>query len=436
MAMVGVLFVSCMGKDYAAPDLDADNAPWGNNDITETNVITIADLKEKYATVISNSSYNQITEDLQIKGIVTGNDYAGNIYQQVSLQDETGALIIGISASALYSYLPVGQQILVDLKDLYIGGYGKQCQIGALYTSTSSGNTSIGRMDRYTWQDHFRIVGSADEANATALCEDFDVSSISTDSYRVANCGKLMTIRGVSFKDANGTAVFAPDDGSVTLTSNCANRALSEYSSSYIVVRTSTYADFANETLPEGKKDITGIFTRYNNVWQILLRSTDDITEAQTAALDEPFDDDQGDFTIEDDYLEDGLSYVWSWASASYGMKASAYANSTNYASDSKLVSPAIDLSEYTSATLTFQQAGNYFSGTVSDECSIMVSTDKENWSELEVTGWPEENSWTFVTSTADLSAYAGKSEVYIAFRYTSTSTKAGTWEVKNVVVE
>ncbi len=441
MAMVGTLFASCMGSDYAAAELDADNAPYGNNDITETNVITIAELKEKYASVISNSGYEQITEDLQIKGIVTGNDYAGNIYQQVSLQDETGALIVGISASALYSYLPVGQQILVDLKDLYVGGYGRQCQVGGLYTSTSTGNTSIGRMDRYTWQDHFRIIGTADEAKADALCEDFDVSSISNDTYRTANCGKLMTIHGVSFKDANGTAVFAPDDGSVTLTSNCANRALSEYSSSYIVVRTSTYADFANEALPEGSKDIKGIFTRYNNVWQILLRSTDDITEAtssggSTAALDEPFDDDQGDFTIVDEYLADGLSYVWSWASASYGMKASAYANSTNYEAASMLISPAIDLSEYTSATLSFEQAGNYFANNVSDECSVLVSTDKENWSELEVTGWPTENSWTFVTSTADLSAYAGQSEVYIAFRYSSTASKAGTWEVKSVVVE
>ncbi len=436
MAMVGVLFASCMGGDYTAPELDPDNAPWGNNEITETNVITIATLKEKYASVIANSSYQQITGDIQIKGIVTGNDQAGNIYQQISLQDETGALLICINASALYGYLPEGQQILVDLKDLYIGGYGKQCQIGSLYTSPTSGRTSVGRMDRYTWQEHFRIRGNADVANATALCEDFDVSKISDESYRKANAGKLMTIRNVTFKDANGKATFAPDDGSVTLTSNCANRALSEYSSSNIVVRTSTYADFANQTLPEGMKDITGVFTRYNNVWQILLRSTDDIVDSQTAALEEPFDDDQGDFTIENESLGEGLNYVWSWAGASYGMKASAYANSTNYDSSSLLISPAIDLSGRTTATLTFQQAGNYFATTAGDDCSVLVSTDKKNWTELEVSGWPTENSWTFVTSTADLSAYAGQSEVYIAFRYTSTASKAGTWEIKGVVVE
>lgn len=435
MAMVGVLFASCMGSDYAAPDLDPDNAPWGNNEITETHVITIAELKDKYASVISNSSYEQVTEELQIKGIVTGNDYAGNIYQQISLQDETGALIIGINASSLHGYLPVGQQILVDLKDLYIGGYGKQCQIGGLYTSTNTGRTSIGRMDRYTWQEHFRIVGTADEANAEALCEDFDVSKINDETYRTENAGKLMTIRGVSFKNADGTSTFAPDDGSVTLTSNCANRALNEYSSNNIVVRTSTYADFANQALPEGTKDITGIFTRYNNVWQILLRSTDDIVDTKTSAFSEPFDDGQGDFTIEDESLPEGLSYIWSWASAAYGMKASAYYNSTNYESASKLISPAIDLSGYTTATLSFEQAGNYFSS-VSADCSILASTDKENWTELEVSEWPEGNNWTFISSTADLSSFAGQSEVYIAFRYTSSSLKAGTWEVKNVVVQ
>jgi hypothetical protein len=45
------------------------------------------------------------------------------------------------------------------------------------------------------------------------------------------------------------------------------------------VVRTSTYADFANKTLPQGEVDITGIFTRYNDTWQVLIREESDIVE-------------------------------------------------------------------------------------------------------------------------------------------------------------
>lgn len=433
MAMVATLMVSCMGSDYAAPGLDPDNAPWGNNEITETNVVSIADLKARYASTIASNGYVKIEEDMQIKGVVTGNDYAGNIYQQIPVQDETGALVVGVSASALHGFLPEGQEILIDLKDLYIGGYGEQCQIGSVYTSPNTGKTGIGRMDRYTWQKHFRLIGEADVSKADALAEDFDPSKLTDASYMEANAGKLMTIRRVSFLNADGKSVFAPDDGSVALTSNCANRALKEYSSKNIVVRTSTYADFAQEVIPEGTKDIKGIFTRYYDTWQILLRSTDDITDSQTAALEGLFDS-QGDFVIEDKQLPDELTYIWTW-SGSYGMKASAYLNNTNYASESWLISPVIDLSQLTSATLTFQQAGNFFSDMQAD-CSVLVSTDRQNWEPLTVEGWPEGSSWTFYDSTADLSAYAGQSQVYIAFRYTSSDMKAGTWEVRNVVVE
>ena len=433
MAMVATLMASCMGSDYAAPGLDPDNAPWGNNEITETNVVSIADLKARYASTIASNGYVKIEEDMQIKGVVTGNDYAGNIYQQIPVQDETGALVVGVSASALHGFLPEGQEILIDLKDLYIGGYGEQCQIGSVYTSPNTGKTGIGRMDRYTWQKHFRLIGEADVAKADALAEDFDPSKLTDASYMEANAGKLMTIRRVSFLNADGKSVFAPDDGSVALTSNCANRALREYSSKNIVVRTSTYADFAQEIIPGGTKDIKGIFTRYYDTWQILLRSTDDITDSQTAALEGLFDS-QGDFVVEDKQLPEELNYIWTW-SGSYGMKASAFLNNTNYASESWLISPVIDLSQLTSATLTFQQAGNFFSDMQAD-CSVLVSTDRQDWTPLTVEGWPEGNSWTFYDSTADLSAYAGQSQVYIAFRYTSSDMKAGTWEVRNVVVE
>lgn len=433
MVMVATLMASCMGSDYAAPGLDPDNAPWGNNEITETNVVSIADLKARYASTIASNGYVKIEEDMQIKGVVTGNDYAGNIYQQIPVQDETGALVVGVSASALHGFLPEGQEILIDLKDLYIGGYGEQCQIGSVYTSPNTGKTGIGRMDRYTWQKHFRLIGEADAAKADALAEDFDPSKLTDASYMEANAGKLMTIRRVSFLNADGKSVFAPDDGSVALTSNCANRALREYSSKNIVVRTSTYADFAQEVIPEGTKDIKGIFTRYYDTWQILLRSTDDITDSQTAALEGLFDS-QGDFVVEDKMLSEGLSYVWTW-SGSYGMKASAFVNDTNLPSESWLISPVIDLSQLTSATLTFQQAGNFFSDMQAD-CSVLVSTDRQDWTPLTVEGWPEGNSWTFYDSTANLSAYAGQSQVYIAFRYTSSDIKAGTWEVRNVVVE
>ena len=91
------LFASCMGDSYAETDENMPS-PYGNNELKETNLISIANLKAKFATPINTDyrdgkSYEQITEDLQIKGIVTSSDVAGNIYNELAIQDKTGLLL-------------------------------------------------------------------------------------------------------------------------------------------------------------------------------------------------------------------------------------------------------------------------------------------------------------------------------------------------------
>jgi hypothetical protein len=100
------------------------------------------------------------------------------------------------------------------------------------------------------------------------------------------DCGKLITLKGVTLAEADGKAVFAPTDGSVTLTANCANRTIKGVSN--VVLRTSTYADFAKQPLPTGRVDITGVATRYNDTWQFLMRDYKDIKESQTEPAPEP----------------------------------------------------------------------------------------------------------------------------------------------------
>lgn len=285
IALVCTLFASCMGEDYASPNLEG--SPYGNNELKETNVLTIQQLKDKYSNVINNSSMEEVTEDIQIKGIITGNDIGGNIYNEVSLQDATGALLVCIAQGGLYGPLPLGQEVLISLKGLMIGGYGQQPEIGGVYTNTKTGAQSIGRMTRYLWNSHYKLIGKADPARAEALMETFDISQMSNANYLAAHCGKLMKIKGVTLKDADGKKVYAPDDGSVALTANCANRAFAGIDQNSLVLRTSTYADFANTIMPQGEHDIVGIFTRYRNTWQILLRTIDDVKEAETFNIDD-----------------------------------------------------------------------------------------------------------------------------------------------------
>ena len=276
------LFTGCMDDDWDTPNTEALNKAYGNQEIAETNVITIGSLKEKYESVInaSTNSYEQITEDVQIKGRVVGNDIGGNIYNEVSIDDGTGAILICISQGGLFSYLPVGQEIVVDLKGLYIGGYGKQAEIGMPYTN-AKGNSYVSRMSRVLWNKHFKLTGVADASKVVA--EEFDVSKRTKEEYFTANNGKLMTIKNIEFTNADGKTTFAPSDEKDA--ANSVNRGLSQngkpIATSSIVVRTSSYADFAAKQLPTGKLNITGVFTRYRTTWQILIRDERDIQPAE-----------------------------------------------------------------------------------------------------------------------------------------------------------
>lgn len=276
------LFTGCMDDDWDTPNAEALNKAYGNQEIAETNVITIGSLKEQYKSVInaSTNSYEQITKDVQIKGRVVGNDIGGNIYNEVSIDDGTGAILICISQGGLFSYLPVGQEIVVDLKGLYIGGYGKQAEIGMPYTN-AKGNSYVSRMSRVLWNKHFKLTGVADASKVVA--EEFDLSKRTNDDYLIANNGKLMTIKNVEFTNADGKTTFAPSDEKDA--ANSVNRGLSQNGkaipTSSLVVRTSSYADFAAKQLPTGKLNITGVFTRYRTTWQILIRDERDIQPAE-----------------------------------------------------------------------------------------------------------------------------------------------------------
>lgn len=282
MALVSLALSSCMGDGYADPDF-SNGAPYGDNEITETNVLSIADLRTKYNTTITGNSYVKIDEDIKIKGIVTGNDIGGNIYNEVAVQDATGAILVCINASGLYGYMPVGQEILISLKGMYIGGYGKQMEVGGVYTNIKNGSSSIGKIDRYEWANKYKLIGTANPIKVEAMRRAkvvSDVKELNLDT----DAAKLVTLKNVKFADADGKTVFAPNDGSVSKTANAINRGLKtaegkNISTNSVVVRTSTYAKFANNVLPSGTVDITGIFTRYNNVWQILVRDENDIIE-------------------------------------------------------------------------------------------------------------------------------------------------------------
>ena len=162
LAVLG-LTTSCMKGDWNAPSDETGMAAYGNQDIKATNLKTIAELKALYATEINGNSLAQVTKPMQIMGVVTGNDVGGNIYNSLYIQDNTGAIAISVGQGGLYGSFSVGQTVLIELNGLYVGGYGKQPQIGTTYTNPNKEGATpqVGRMTRYTWQEHYKLIPAA-----------------------------------------------------------------------------------------------------------------------------------------------------------------------------------------------------------------------------------------------------------------------------------
>ena len=292
MALVmGLGLTSCMDDDWKAPS--GDTPAYGNNTLQEKNVISIEDLKKNYG--ITKDMINdtvRIDDGIQIKGVVTGNDAEGNIYNEIALQDETGGILVCIAQGGLCGQIQVGQEILIDLGGLYIGAYRSQPQIGVPYTSTStSGAKSVypSRIARAEWQMRFKLIGKPDAKKLVA--KEFDYESLKgneTELYKYAGC--LVKATGVGFAKADGKTTYAPKSEGAS-TGYGVMRAFKnmttgkDYTTNEFGVRTSCYSDFAAEKLPEGKLTVTGILTcyksqkKYNATAQILMRQQSDVQQ-------------------------------------------------------------------------------------------------------------------------------------------------------------
>lgn len=289
--VMGLGLTSCMDDDWKAPS--GDTPAYGNNTLQEKNVISIDELKTKYG--ITKDMINdtvRIDDGIQIKGVVTGNDAEGNIYNEIALQDETGGILVCIAQGGLCGQMQVGQEILIDLGGLYIGAYRSQPQIGVPYTSTSTSgakSTYPSRIARAEWQTRFKLIGKPDATKLVA--KEFDYESLKgneTELYKYAGC--LVKATGVGFAKADGKTTYAPKSEGAS-TGYGVMRAFKnmttgkDYTTNEFGVRTSCYSDFAAEKLPEGKLTVTGILTcyksqtKYKATAQILMRQQSDVQQ-------------------------------------------------------------------------------------------------------------------------------------------------------------
>ncbi len=125
-----------------------------------------------------------------------------------------------------------------------------------------------------------------------------------------------------------------------------------------------------------------------------------------------------------------------------YGLNSTPCARMSGYAGGAQdnedwLISPAMNLDAYSSEVLTFYTA-TFYDG---QELEPLISTDYDGGGDPTTATWTDFTwtmppaTWDWVSSgDIDLSGING-TEVYLAFKYTSTTADAATWEVDDILL-
>lgn len=303
LALVAVFATtSCMDDDWKDPN--SETSPYGNNSIQEdkNQLKTIAELKEIYGKKQKDAINDtvRIADGTQIKGIVTGNDIEGNIYSQISIQDDSDkpGIIISVAQGGLSGQLQIGQEVLINVGGLYYGTYRSQPQLGVAYHDSSKDQNYPSRISRADWQNRFKVIGkpNASKIKVQVFSTNPDTSKgelnvadlLDADvAYKYAGC--LVTLKGVEFAMGDGKTTLAPEDEGKTL-----GYGVTRYFKGYdktnkqIGIRTSCYAEFAANLVPQGVVDVTGVLScykssaKYNHTVQLALRRFSDIKASES----------------------------------------------------------------------------------------------------------------------------------------------------------
>ncbi len=248
IGMVSTFIISsCVDNKFDEPEF-----PFKDPDIT-TNT-TIKEIKSLH----SSGSFETIDEDLIFSATVIANDSTGNFYKKIIVQDSTAGIEILIDGRDLYGKYPVGRKVFVKAKGLVLGDDNGVVQLAALVSEGSM--VSIA----------FKEVG--DIIIGGSLNNPITVKEMKIGQFSDDDISTLVKFSNVQFNNESLGLTFA--DG---IAHSDKNRTLVNCSRKEFIIRTSGYAEFANDTIPQLNGDLICVLGKYKSDYQGYLRGLKDI---------------------------------------------------------------------------------------------------------------------------------------------------------------
>lgn len=398
-----------------------DNPP--ANELPVGEIISIGDLKDMFT-----GSVTVIDSNYSIVGNITTEETNGAFYKEIYMEDLSGAIKIQLKASGgLY----IGDSIRINVKDVTMSEYGDLIQLDNIDVD-------------------LQVVKIATEKFVEPFESSINQLSINEDQSRLVKLNDVeFTEMGMTYADAINLAT--------------GSRILSDCNGNTISVRTSGYANFADDTLPSGKGSVIGIFTIYNSEKQFVIRDINEVKLDSARCNGSSGGGGSGSGILLKDF-NDGSITSGNWKSfwtgttttenwgewEIFGGNVASAGNFDisifqNYACESWMVSPAVDLTSTISPFLSFDNVVQYEPGPrlelfiSSDYDGVSNPSQQGTWIDLTnyVPNWDvDSGDWDFIPSgNLDLSQFISPS-ITIAFKYTGTNSGGATWEIDNILID
>lgn len=242
--------------------------------------MTILDFKEKYWSD-ENNYFVEIPkgedgEDIILGGRIIANDDGGNIYQNVVLQDETGAVCIAVVNNSndglahLYTKYKVGGEMYINVSGLAAGKYAGLFQIGT--PGDYNGTPQTSKMSATDYLAHTFLNGLPEPSKVNTL----EMTIPEINQIRSAEDLRKYQSQRVRINNVSWIGGGTETWGETGTTATASNRYLIDADGNQILARNSNRSDFCDKVLPAGHGDVIGILSYFNGTWQFMFQNPSD----------------------------------------------------------------------------------------------------------------------------------------------------------------
>jgi len=247
--LISITFTACVDQEFDEPPIDGEDPGITPN-------ATIADIKALYKV----GQFVPITQDLTISGVVIGDDRSGNYFRSFILQDSSAGIEVRINQTSAYNFYPIGRQLFIKCKGLVLGDYNGVAQLGG-YTYLEDGATNLGDIVAL---NEFIIKGKRVGVPAPKVKK--------INELTIADVHTLIKLENVEFSGQDIGLTYADVIGRASL-----NRTITDCNGGKILLRSSGYATFAGEKIPDGNGTITAIYSVFGRDKQLFIRELTDV---------------------------------------------------------------------------------------------------------------------------------------------------------------